>query len=339
MNAATADSAGTHLKSLCNMKTTHPISTIGYLLALVQICAMMALIAGDPKAAVAQEIHIDADRQYEYAGQCMDRKEYAVAAVEWHRFIHFFPADRRVPLATFKLAQARFQLEDFAAAINGLKPLTTDARTNPQLQQKAYWLWVKCLQRQGDTTAVRALLNRLAGTAEQPETRNQARYRLGWSSLDEQQWDQARGEFQAIHPPFDHLWHIDALMADLDQVHTLPLKSPRLAGTLSILPGGGQLYCERPRDALVAFAVNVAFFAATWEAFEQDMPVIGGLLGVAGVGFYSGNIYNAASSAHKYNLVQRRKHLRRLKKKHGLDFTISAKPRAGGIALVWHHPF
>lgn len=82
----------------------------------------------------------------------------------------------------------------------------------------------------------------------------------------------------------------------------LPRKNPALAGTLSaVLPGAGQLYARRPRDAFWAFTLNALFFSAAWYAFEHDEPVAGSLCGAFALIWYSGNIYNAIDGAHLTN--------------------------------------
>jgi TM2 domain-containing membrane protein YozV len=45
-----------------------------------------------------------------------------------------------------------------------------------------------------------------------------------------------------------------------------------------MLPGSGQLYIDRPGDALAAFLLNGVFILATVEAFRHDNNVTGGIL-------------------------------------------------------------
>ncbi|MCU0594722.1 MAG: hypothetical protein MUC98_04565, partial [Desulfobacterota bacterium] len=55
------------------------------------------------------------------------------------------------------------------------------------------------------------------------------------------------------------------------------------------------------KDGVVAFLLNGLFIWATVEAFHQDQEVLGAVLGVIELGFYSGTIYSAVNSAHKHN--------------------------------------
>jgi hypothetical protein len=53
------------------------------------------------------------------------------------------------------------------------------------------------------------------------------------------------------------------MYSSLGYIDDIQQKSPAVAGTLAaILPGAGHLYTERPRVALVAFLLNVAFIVS-----------------------------------------------------------------------------
>jgi tetratricopeptide (TPR) repeat protein len=83
-------------------------------------------------------------------------------------------------------------------------------------------------------------------------------------------------------------------------------KSPFLAGILSaVLPGAGQLYVGRRRDAVMAFALNGLFVFGLVSAFQNDEPVAGSVLAIIETAWYSGNVYGAVNGAHKRNAVSR----------------------------------
>ena len=69
----------------------------------------------------------------------------------------------------------------------------------------------------------------------------------------------------------------------------------------AILPGSGQIYIERYKDATSTFVLNSLFIAGAWIAFEGDNPALGAILTIFELGWYKGNIYGAVSRAHKYN--------------------------------------
>jgi len=83
-------------------------------------------------------------------------------------------------------------------------------------------------------------------------------------------------------------------------------KSPKTAGVLSaILPGAGQWYIGRTRDAKTAFILNGVFIWGAIEAFNQGNTGVGVMMTIFEAGWYSGNIYSAVSGAHKYNRAQK----------------------------------
>ncbi len=82
----------------------------------------------------------------------------------------------------------------------------------------------------------------------------------------------------------------------------LSSRSPVAAGMMSgVLPGSGQLYCGRPGDAAAAFFLTGLFGAATWEAVDEDLPIVAGLTAAVGLIFYIGNVYGGVNAAHRYN--------------------------------------
>jgi tetratricopeptide (TPR) repeat protein len=83
---------------------------------------------------------------------------------------------------------------------------------------------------------------------------------------------------------------------------SLELKSPTAAGLYSaIIPGLGQLYLGRDRDAISSFLVNGLFIWGISESSKKDLHSTTAILSLFGIGWYSGNIYGAINGAHKYN--------------------------------------
>jgi hypothetical protein len=109
------------------------------------------------------------------------------------------------------------------------------------------------------------------------------------------------------------------LSAELLEGDLIAQKSPSLAGTLSaLLPGAGQLYVGRKRDAVVSFLLNGAFILGAIEAFRKDENAVGGILIMFETGWYAGNIYSAISGAHKYNRKISNDFIGRLENRYGL---------------------
>ncbi|MEI6357230.1 MAG: hypothetical protein WCP53_09010, partial [Verrucomicrobiota bacterium] len=97
----------------------------------------------------------------------------------------------------------------------------------------------------------------------------------------------------------------------------------------------GHLYAERPRDALVAFLLNGAFIWGAAELFHHDNYVAGGIFAFFELGWYSGNIYSAVSSVHKYNRNKESDFIQKLKDNFSL-----ALYRDGGVpSIIISHRF
>lgn len=91
----------------------------------------------------------------------------------------------------------------------------------------------------------------------------------------------------------------------------LPRKLPWLSGLMSaIVPGSGQVYCDRYVDGGIAFFLNAAFFGLTWISWENERIrdwapwVSGTFFGV----FYAANIYGAVNAAQNGDEIIRHNH-------------------------------
>jgi hypothetical protein len=166
---------------------------------------------------------------------------------------------------------------------------------------------------------------------------DRARHEQGWLYVEQGQWQQADLAFDAITPANRNRYRVADLRQSLTAHDAIPTKSPALAGTLSIVPGGGQLYCNRYRDALTAFTFNAGLILASWEAFDNDLPALGGVIAFVEFGFYAGNIYGAMSSAHKFNRDRVDAFKGQLHRDRAMP--LSLVPTPGGAALLLSFDF
>jgi hypothetical protein len=121
-----------------------------------------------------------------------------------------------------------------------------------------------------------------------------ARFRLG-------DWRSARNQFEALAR--DSVLGTEAArnLEVLNEAERFPLKSPRTAAWLGIVPGAGYWYAGFPKTAISALIVNALFAQATREAFRRDQDTLGWFMGVFTLSWYSGSIYGSAGSAVRYN--------------------------------------
>jgi tetratricopeptide (TPR) repeat protein len=252
-----------------------------------------------------QALTIDGDRQYDFAETLFNGGQYRRAAEEYQRFGFFFPQDARRRRALLKAGRAFLLAKDPLAARNRFEELIQEDEMDA-ISVESHFMLVECdLQLNRITQAVLDL-NNLIALSDDQEVRDRAYYRLGWLHIDLTDWPAARKAFARISASRRGHYHIDKLERELGRAHRLPARNPALAGTLSIIPGAGQFYCNRYEDALIAFAVNLGLFWAAHDAFDEDQYALGGMLAFIGMGFYAGNIYGAVGDAHKFNQKQRR---------------------------------
>jgi hypothetical protein len=79
------------------------------------------------------------------------------------------------------------------------------------------------------------------------------------------------------------------------------LKSPLIAGLLSLIPGLGKIYTKNYSDGLTAFFLNGLLAYLTYNNFQNNHKFRGYLFAILGLSFYAGNIFGSVVSASKYN--------------------------------------
>ena len=295
------------------------IVTIFFLMIVFPVCP-----------AFSQVLTIEPDQQFAFAQHLYQNGQYRRAAEEYQRFAFFFPQDSRGRGALYLAADAYFNSREFDIAIEILKDLSRKTPLDT-VAVKAFFLMAECYLQMGTPSQAMVQLHNLTALSDDPDVHDRAYFRMGWIYIEQMDWKAAQHAFSRIRA--ESPLPASELSAALNQSTTIPQKSPALAGTLSIVPGAGQLYCGRYQDALAAFLVNVGLVWAAVDAFDQEQYALGGLLTFVGAGFYTGNIYSAVSSAHKYNLHRKQQFIDRLKHNPDIGLRVSSLGTPGGTAL------
>lgn len=287
--------------------------------ALILACSLVACLCLVHLAHAQPRVCIDADRQFNYAETCFEQQQYAVAVHEYTRFLHFFPQDDRAKKALYKTGLSYFMDNRHRDAVNVFRNLI-DRHPDTEWGNQASFMMSRSYLALGEAgSAINCLQNLVLLTGDD-DIKDRGFYEIGWVYL-EHPWTVGRtevesdpGEFpmpaaaESARTCFSKIsrrnrekYQIESLSSEINALKTAESRSPALAGSLSVIPGAGQLYCGRYQDSIVAFVLNTAFIFAACEAFTNDAPVLGGLVGLVGTGFYVGNIYGAMSAAHKFN--------------------------------------
>jgi tetratricopeptide (TPR) repeat protein len=252
-----------------------------------------------------------ADRQFEFANALMKQERYKTSITEFQRFLFLFPNDKRVLEAQFQMALAYQMQKQYVFAIDHYHKIVQSVPQKKIAIQAVYAL-SDCYQAKGKFFMAKNVLESLLQKTDQKKTQDEIHYRLAWIDIKNNQFNSATIHLNKIENtlayPLSTIKH--ALMAK-----KLPKKRPYIAGMLSIVPGLGQVYCERYRDATLSLIVNGMIGWAAWESFDNNQPALGTLISFFGMGFYSGNIYGAINSAHKYNRRVEKQWVNQLKRK------------------------
>jgi tetratricopeptide (TPR) repeat protein len=159
----------------------------------------------------------------------------------------------------------------------------------------------RCHAGLNDIDSATKTLHTLIEKTDNEDYRNEIYYQLGWMYAESGDFQNAYVFFTKIPLTHPSRYPVESVVEAMNEYKTLSFRHPAFAGVFSIIPGGGYLYCNRYQDALVSFLVIGVCAAAACESFDADLPILGGMFTLAGIGFYGGSIYGGFSSAHKYN--------------------------------------
>jgi tetratricopeptide (TPR) repeat protein len=281
--------------------------------AMRLLVLLLALFFAKPGSAQAAEVIIRSDEQFLLAQEAMEKGEYQRAVTELERFLHFFPQDERVPKARTLIGLCYLRGKQYEKAREVFEDLRRAYAGKP-LASEALFMIGESYYRQGVYGEAERIFLQVSEGSSEPETRNRAAYRLGWCRMKGDRWKEASESFQKVERASPLYPNARDLTAKSLDGSALPSKEPVAAGALAaVLPGLGHVYCERYKDGLVAFLLNGLFIWAAYESFHHDNEVLGGILSFLELGWYSGNIYSAVNSAHKYNRAQKDRFLGNLK--------------------------
>ena len=278
------------------------------------------------------QIIIDSDQQFTFAKTLMERGEYLQAINEFERFIHFFPENENVPKARFFIGLCYLKGKNYETARKVLSEVYRTYRSQ-SIGGKALLMIGESYYRQAISTEAIHYFEKVIKEYPDTEIKNQAIYRLAWSRMQANQWQEASDTFKMVEGG-SLLYGGSQILSELSlEGQFLPYKDPTTAGVLAgILPGMGHAYCGRYKDGLVALLVNGLFIWAAVESFDRDHEALGVILGFLELGWYSGNIYSAVNSAHKHNRKLKNDYLKSLPDQFRINLSIQ-RDGTFGLAL------
>jgi len=304
----------------------------------VGVLALVVLFLFSIPLHAGQERVLNPESQFGFAEQYFEKGEYYRAIGEYQRFIHFFPDSPRVESVRYKIGLSYLKGERYHKAIEAFQAVI-DEYQDTEYALKSYLGKSRAYVLLGRYDTALTSLNNLLTIGRGRGIRDEAYYRKGWVYLEMGLWERAGENFEEISEQARDRYHIQNLMHEIDANTPLKQKNPTTAGVLAIVPGAGHLYCGRPRDAFISFLLNGAMIYAAYEAFDEDLDGLGVVIAFFELGFYSGNIYSAISSAHKYNRDAKERFLNRLREPTGMTFSLAQPHGRESLMLTWRFAF
>jgi tetratricopeptide (TPR) repeat protein len=263
------------------------------------MAAFVVIFCFTPSAAFG-ETSFDPDAMFSFADHLYEQNEFNAAIAEFARFMHAYPNDGRRPEAMFKTGMSHFRQGRYGRAIEIFDQGIRDDETTKWAFESAF-MAAESYRRLNQSDEALARLDILTRETFDPAIRNRALYAIGWVLLEQREHAAAERVFDSISDQQRAFYQIDNLLKRLERRDELPTKSPVAAGIYSVVPGGGYLYTDRRSDALISFIFIAAGAGASYESFDNDLNVLGSILAITTLGFYSGSIYGSIGAAHKYN--------------------------------------
>ncbi len=266
----------------------------------------------------AQRSDSDDDSKLFYFAQSLQASEdYDRAITEYKRLIYFFPYSSYKIDSLFFILLCYYENESFDKAIDwGGQLLNKDIEQGLKDEISfyialSYFKTAKYSESRDYVKIISREDNLLPQKGEMLK---------GLSFAHEYRWQEAGEVFMGV--PFDSAFYDEASRtAEIAaRGEALPLKNPAAAGFLSVIPGMGYLYSGHRQTALSSFIMTGLFAAGSVQSFRNDNDGLGVVLGLFGLGWYSGNIYGSVRSAHRHNEHVKKNLVKEITVSVGLNF-------------------
>jgi len=254
---------------------------------------------------------------FAFAQYLLEKGRWAEAATEFQRFCYFHPGHPLVPRARLRIGTCYERGEQFSEAVNAYQSLAGDHPLTPAGREARYRVG-EVYYRAGRFEEATVALERFLQDKPADPWGWKARYRIAWASLHLHAFAVAAEQFSELASranPFQK--PAREILAGIEGIKGLRYRSPLLAGFLSgLLPGSGQVYAGATKDGLLAFLVNGALIAASYQAFDKELYGVGGVVSFVALTFYAGNVYGAVNSTHHANQEGLVAHLRSFRNRY-----------------------
>lgn len=295
---------------------------------------MVLIVPVFVQKAEPRDLYYPPETLYEFAAENFNNGDYLAAAIEFKRFGHFFPDHPKAAAAGFKAGIAYYRIPRYSAAINAFRHVAKKYSKSDYAVESGFMI-SKCHVKLNDLGQAILILNEISMQAENQNVRDRALYKIGKLRIKTGDISGTKAALNRISPE-NKDFQINRILKEIDDPDIISTKNPLLAGLFSIIPGGGYLYCGRYREAATAFFLTAGLAAASWEAFDEDLQVIGCFAGLAGIGFYGGGMIGSVTSAYKYNRKSFSDYVDQLPEKSRLSpLSLGIRPDSVAVLFSW----
>jgi tetratricopeptide (TPR) repeat protein len=299
-----------------------------FLLQRRKFLFLMTLVVTLVYLPVIPIVHAEEDEKslLGFAHHLFERGHYYQAVTEYERFIYFNPDHPSVAEARLKIAFCYKLGEQYTKAVELFRKLI-DEYFGQEYAIVAAFNVGECFRLKGDYEQALAEFREFVEDYPGHPLADKVQWNSAWIYIEMEEYPSAKERLSLVREGSTYQIPAQELAGALEKLPYLPRKSPGLAGFLAaVLPGSGHLYTGEKKQALFSFITNALLIFGTYEAFNNELYVAGGFLSLFAVNYYSGNIFGALNSAHKYNRKVKESFLQGYRQKYELSINL----RGGG---------
>ncbi len=245
-----------------------------------------------------------------FADHLFEQGHYYQAVTEYDRFIYFNPDHPSVPRVRLQIARCHKMGAQYDKAIELYRQLVVLYAGREEGIEASFQV-SECFRLNEDFDQALNGYSRFISENPAHPLAEKARWNMAWTCLQLEDYTSARDELLALNESERYRAPAQELIAALDELPHARHKSPVIAGVLAaLMPGAGHLYTGQKKQALFSFVTNALLIFGSYEAFDKEVYTAGGFLSLFSLNYYSGNIFGAITSAHRFNRLQRDERLR-----------------------------
>jgi hypothetical protein len=200
------------------------------------------------------------------------------------------------------IGEALLRGEQFDAAGRQLDGVAQRSSTF-QLRQTALFGSGRAYLLDGRPELAKPRFRLLVKDDQTPEAlRAEAAWLLAWGHFDAGEMEAAEGVLQVVADKGGrHAKEALGAKAALAERHDLELKSPLVAGLLSVVPGMGHIYLGQWAVGVGSFMWNALFITAATVAWIQGDFAVAAVLTIFELGWYAGSAFGAVAGTYRHN--------------------------------------